>query len=108
MTVEPQPARDGVRFVRLTGEVDVVSSRLLHDQLSGAGSLVLDLSDVTFFDSSGARLVDQLAREHAVAGSGFLVVAPVGGRARRVLELLGYAGELVADDIESALAQLHG
>lgn len=108
MNIEPLPPREGVRILRLTGEVDVVSTAGPHPVLTARGPLVLDLTDVTFFDSSGVRLVDRLARDHAVQGHGVRVVAPAGGRARRVLEVLGYGPGLVADDLDAAVAQLRG
>lgn len=105
MTIEVLPSRDGVRVVRLTGEVDVVSTRVPYEELAPPGALVLDLSDVSFFDSSGVRLVDRVAREHQ---GRLRVVAPRGGRARRVLDLVGYGSELVAEDVEQAVAALRG
>ena len=56
--------------------------------------VVLDLSAVTFFDSSGVRLVDTLARECGARATPFRVVAPPGGPSRRVLELVGLADAL--------------
>lgn len=106
MSLEDLPSRDGVRVVRATGEVDVVSAASLEDALAPAGPLVLDLTQVSFFDSSGVRLVHRLAHAHAVHGSGFRVVAPRGGRSRRVLDLVGFGQELVADDVDAAVAQL--
>ena len=105
MTIEALPPRDGVRIVRLTGEIDIVSTRTPYEQLTAAGPLVLDLSDVSFFDSSGVRLVDRTARQH---DGRFRVVAPPGGRARLVLDLVGYGTALVADDLEQAVADLRG
>lgn len=105
MTIEVLPPQDGVRVVRLTGEVDVVSTRTPYEELGPPGPLVLDLSDVSFFDSSGVRLVDRTAR---ALGGALRVVAPRGGRARRVLDLVGYGSGLVADDLEQAVADLRG
>ena len=108
MTVEALPSQDGVRILRVTGELDVLSARPLHDEvmaLSGNEPLVLDLAAVTFLDSSGVHALNRLA--HAWAGRGGLrIVAPPGGRPRRVLELVAFGDGLVADDLEQALAQL--
>jgi anti-anti-sigma factor len=106
VSVEPRTRRHGVRVIRVTGEVDVVSARSMEDALAPDGPLVLDLADVTFFDSSGLRLVDRLARSHAQQGSGFRVVAPPGSRTRRVLDIVGLGTGLVADDVDAAVDQL--
>lgn len=103
MSLEAGPERHGVRVVRATGEVDVVSASALEEQLPAEGALVLDLSATTFFDSAGVRLVHRLARAHADRGHGFRVVAPPGGRARRVLDLVGFT-EVVSDDLDTAVA----
>jgi anti-sigma B factor antagonist len=100
----------GIRVLRGAGELDVtVVPDLLDDVaalVTGATGVVLDLTDVTFFDSSGVRLVDRLARTCAKGGAGFRVVAPAGGPARRVLEIVGMAGPLVDDDLPAAMASL--
>ena len=107
MTLEPLPPHHGVRVLRLSGEVDVLSAQRLHEQavvLLSDEPLVLDLTDVTFLDSSGVQLVDRLAR--ARAGGGFRVVAPPGGRPRRVLDIVGFGDGLIADNLDQALTQL--
>lgn len=102
------PRDDGVCVLRITGEFDAVSAQPLHDQVTalvGGEPLVLDLTRVTFFDSSGVRVVNRLARTHDER-AGFRVVAPPGGRARRVLDIVGFGTGVVTDDVEQALAQL--
>ena len=110
MTVEPLPHNEAVRVLRATGELDIsaVSPMLprLDALVAGARGVVLDLTEVTFFDSSGVRLVDQLARQCARTTAPFRVVAPPGGSSRRVLELVGLAAPLVSDDLPTALELL--
>ncbi len=94
MTFEALPDRDGgTTVLRATGDLDVAVVPALLPEVpalvSAAGSVVLDLSAVTFFDSSGVRLVDRLARECGARATPFRVVAPPGGPTRRVLELVG-------------------
>lgn len=106
--MEPLPLQEGVRVLRITGELDVLSAQPLNDQVTALGvnePLVLDLTDVTFLDSSGVRVLDRLARTHA-AHVGFCVVAPPGGRPRRVLDIVGIGHRLVVDDVDQALEQL--
>ncbi|MCW2776587.1 MAG: hypothetical protein JWN17_312, partial [Frankiales bacterium] len=76
--------------------------------VAGARGLVLDLSAVTFFDSSGVRLVDRLSREADRVGARYRVVAPSGSTARRVLELVGFASVFAEEDLPSALATVRG
>jgi anti-anti-sigma factor len=49
--------QDGVPVVAVTGEVDIATAPLLHaeltNQLAQSPVLVVDLREVTFFDSSG-------------------------------------------------------
>lgn len=110
--MNPVPADDdeGLRVVRLSGEIDVATAPGLAEEALGlcAGTpcLALDLTAVEFFDSAGVRLVDRLARECAHRGTGFRVVAPPGSRARRVLELVGMADQLVCDDLAAARVAL--
>lgn len=109
MTVTALPDDDdGVRVLRGEGDLDVVDAPPLLPQaaslVAGARGVVLDLSAVTFFDSSAVRLVDRLAREASRAGAVYRVVAPPGGAARRVLELVGMAAGLADDDLATALA----
>ncbi|MCW2714815.1 MAG: anti-sigma factor antagonist [Frankiales bacterium] len=108
MTVEPLPQQGRVRVLRATGELDVMTSRsvlpALPEMVEGAAGVVLDVSAVTFFDSSGLRLVDRLARACGGQGAQLRVVAPPGTMARRVLEIAGMVAHLVEDDLASAVA----
>ena len=108
MTFEALPDRDGgTTVLRATGDLDVAVVPALLPEVpalvSAAGSVVLDLSDVTFFDSSGVRLVDQLTRECGARATPFRVVAPPGGPTRRVLELVGMADAVASDDLATAI-----
>lgn len=110
MTLEALPPHDGVRVLRVTGELDVLSAQPLYDQVTALVDdepLVLDLTGVTFLDSSGVHVLDRLARAHC-ARSGFRVVAPPGGRPRRVLDIVGIGAGVIADSLDQALAQLRG
>jgi anti-anti-sigma factor len=89
-TVERQAAADAVRiFVR--GELDMETGPRLEEELRRAEAeapplLVLDLREVSFFDSTGLQLVldaDVRAREE---GRRF-VVLPGEGEPMRILEL---------------------
>jgi anti-sigma B factor antagonist len=112
MTLITLPDRgDGVRLLCASGELDVavVPAMLpdVPDLVAAARGVVLDLSDVTFFDSSGVRLLDRIAAECQRAAASFRVVAPPGSAPRRVLELVGLV-DLVADDLATAVGAVQG
>ncbi|HET9094310.1 MAG TPA: STAS domain-containing protein [Solirubrobacteraceae bacterium] len=83
--------------LRVWGELDMASVPPLQDRLLalvGAGRTVeLDLSGLTFMDSSGLNLLIAVARAAAENG-GALAVAAVSPEVRRVLDLSGVAERL--------------
>jgi anti-anti-sigma factor len=93
--------------VALTGELDLGSAGLLRDHLAALqedrpATLVLDLGDVTFMDSSGVALLLSLWRRCRRDGV-TLMIARLSPAVRRVLELCGVAGLLpIADDGDGA------
>jgi anti-sigma B factor antagonist len=101
-------AGDTPRVLRAAGELDVATVPRLLPQaaqlVAGASGVVLDLTQVTFLDSSGVRLVDQLGQECAHRNTPYRVVAPPASRARRVLEIVGFGPPIIADDLPSGLA----
>jgi anti-sigma B factor antagonist len=82
----------------ISGDLDVAGATAAHKRLLAlplrpGDQLVLDLSGVTFMDSTGVRLILQ-AREHALRhGAGF-AVARGPESVMRVLELVGLDGQL--------------
>ena len=98
---------NGVVVLRAGGELDVAVVPALLPELpalvSAAEAVVLDLTAVTFFDSSGVRLVDRLARECARSQAPFRVVAPPRTASRQVLDVVGLTDALASDDLAAAL-----
>ncbi len=80
---------DGRIFV-LIGELDISSGQGLPEQLQGPpGSVVvLDLSELTFIDSSGLGAIHK-ARRLAIKDGGNLVVCRPQENVLRVLQLTG-------------------
>jgi anti-sigma B factor antagonist len=80
LSVERERSENGV-LIRVAGEVDLYSSPELRKMIlksvpSGDGEMGIDLSGVTYIDSSGvATLVEGLrsAREN---GAGFVLMSP--------------------------------
>jgi anti-anti-sigma factor len=80
------------RGLRLTGELDLSTTETLLKAVeeplaSGEGDLLLDLSDLTFMDSSGLRVVIGLASR--LEGKGKLVLKSPGPMVLRLFELTG-------------------
>lgn len=83
--------------VSVTGEVDLATSgdlgRLVRAELPHA-PVLLDLSEVTFMDSTGVRMLDALLAECARQRWALRVGATMGPSVRQVLDLTGMLGVL--------------
>src|SRR4051812_30253166 len=96
-SVERQQSNGSVRII-LRGELDMETGPRAEEELRRVENdqpptIVLDLREVTFFDSTGLQLVldaDVRAREE---GRTF-VIAPGDGEPRRILELAEVADRL--------------
>jgi anti-anti-sigma factor len=81
---------DGARGFRLFGELDLESASQLEGAfagLQGSGPAHLDVSGLTFLDSSGLHTIAALAR--AQDGNGRLIVEGVSPSIRRLFEITG-------------------
>lgn len=91
---------EGGLVARLTGELDMSNAADFGEQIKaradGAARLVVDLSGLTYFDSSGVRMLDQLVGHFDAAGRELRIVAPEGGRARTVLRICAFREDLFA------------
>lgn len=80
------PTEDGK--VTLSGELDVLTVTLLNDALAsgnGAGHVTLDITDLTFIDSTGLHAIVAYARSREPDGTVTLTGAPQ--HIRRVFEI---------------------
>jgi anti-sigma B factor antagonist len=99
--------RDGAVVVRLAGELDLYNAHAVRDELLAAAArgparLVVDLSDVTFIDSTGLGVLIE-ARTRLANRRGFLLAAP-GLETRRALEISGLDRHFaVHDSLDDAL-----
>jgi anti-sigma B factor antagonist len=90
---------DGQWLVELAGEHDLSTAPRLREELeravAGGGSVVVDLAEVTFVDSS---VIGVLVNAHLGAGDDVgrrvIVVVPAHATPRRLLDLVG-AGEVL-------------
>ena len=100
--------RDGVVVARLGGELDIaeagdVGERILDAVTVATRGVIVDLSGLTFMDSSGVSMLFSLARRVASRRQELRVVAPSDGPVARVLELVGFdRAAPVHEDIASA------
>jgi anti-sigma B factor antagonist len=89
---------DSARLVRLTGEFDLAGVDGFESELEGEpgpqeGTLVLDLSGLTFIDSSGLRAVVMVDHRVRTEGKRCLIVRGP-ERVERVLDLTGVSERL--------------
>lgn len=89
VTTEPV---EGACLIRAAGEVDMSSVGALRLELDAArregDAVLLDLSDVTFLDSTGLQLLVEASRESATTDWAFFIVRP-SGPVLRLIELSG-------------------
>jgi len=100
--VEVGDARDGTVGIAVRGELDMSAAPDLAEAIAGArtgaDTLVLDLSRVTFLDSSAIGALVAAGRDVLEAG-GRLQIGPRSEIVSRVLEITGLAGQSDAFDV---------
>jgi anti-anti-sigma factor len=98
ITVEPL---EDARLIRAAGEIDLSSVAALRRELDAARAeavtVLLDLSGVTFIDSSGLHLLLHASHSSAVSDWDFFVVRP-SESVLRLTELSGTADLLTVVD----------
>ena len=82
-----------------TGELDITASQALAPELDrvaaqDGGALLIDLSDVSFVDSTGLGAIVQAHRRLSSQGRDMAVVAPQGSAAAVLLNLSGLGRRL--------------
>jgi anti-sigma B factor antagonist len=89
LRVTVQPLEDA-RVIRAAGELDMSSVPALEHELDAARAeavtALLDLSEVTFIDSSGLHLLLDASRKAGSNGGSFFIVRP-SPAVRRLIEL---------------------
>jgi anti-anti-sigma factor len=93
---------DGHARVRFVGELDMAEVQRAETEVievldRTAGELTLDLSDLTFCDSSGVRLLYKLHTETEERGRNMVLQHPT-PLVCRVLELMGVIDRLTIED----------
>ena len=97
LSVRDVGSADRHRLV-LEGELDIASAPILEEAITGLcendiSSIVLDLTQLTFMDSTGLRAI--LAADKLCNGNGHaLSLAGANGAVQRLFELTGVSGAL--------------
>jgi len=87
---------DGVRWMRVAGEIDIAGRSVLAEALraaiagTGVAEVVIDLSELRFIDAGGVRVLFDAARLARAGGVG-LRVRGLTGIVETVLHLTGAA-----------------
>jgi anti-sigma B factor antagonist len=98
--VTAEPLDDAI-IVRATGEIDMSTIDVLRRELdtarAEAATALIDLSGVTFMDSTGLHLLLEASHSSVVSDRGFFVVRP--SRAvQRLIDVSGTADRIMVVD----------
>lgn len=114
--VQREVLDDGIRAFSVRGELDMNTApeleRSLEDALSEAGaSIMLDLSDCEFIDSTGIALIVRAWQRlnNADGTGGRLVLCCNNHQVRRLLKITGVESSIsMHEQRDAALAELRG
>ncbi len=99
-------------IVRLSGELDIGNAASIGAEIRRAVenrtfALAVDLTEVSYVDSAGVRLLFDLAGELRARRQELVVVAEPGSAVTRVLAIVAFDRvAVVADDLDAALEQV--
>ena len=112
ISIDIQTTSD-VPVVRLGGELDIDQAVRVREHLdkvidAGTVRLVIDLSDVSYIDSTGLGMLVAVHKRLA-AEQGFYVLTVPRASQRKVFEITGLSTVLViVDSLEDALTHING
>jgi anti-anti-sigma factor len=91
----------------LMGEIDLANAKPIGSLVAGAipndaTGLVLDLSAVTYLDSSGVHLIFDLAQRLGDRQQRLVLALPPGSRIRRVLDLVNLDAVVTVEETAEA------
>jgi len=101
LTVNVTTLYPGLVIIEACGEVDTATSPMLHKELTAVAqstpdTLVVDLTNIDFFGSSGIKTLMQLHRQCIATGIRLRMVAPK--PVHRSLELVGLGSTFILFD----------
>lgn len=85
---------EGLRLVRVSGELDTFAARGFREKLSHPRSsdrFVVDLAGLTFVDSAGLHALFSISRMAREVGARLVFVVPADSPVRKVVELVRLA-----------------
>jgi anti-anti-sigma factor len=105
--------RNDVLLAHLRGEIDIASAEHLQDEIlsetrfADESGLVVDLSEVSFLDSSGVRLLFTVHRAMIEQGRPMALVVPRGTTVASVLSIVEMASVVwTSPTIDGAIEKL--
>jgi anti-anti-sigma factor len=91
MVVEKVQVRTGNPVISFAGEIDMATADAMHKALEpwtrAGGPVTVDLSEVTFMDSSGIHAL--LKAASALCDRGCIIIHGAHGAVKKVLDLVG-------------------
>jgi anti-sigma B factor antagonist len=98
---------DGIAHLRLAGEVDLASAQAVRQVVGealdeGVREVVIDLTPVTFLDSTGLSVLLHAARDASRRGAAVRSLSAPGAEARLVIELAGVSSLLGLEEPDHA------
>ena len=116
--VESEELEGGIRVFTVRGELDMNTAPELEQKLESAlagsaSSIVLDLCECEFIDSTGIALIvrawQRLDRSAGGEGEGRVVLCSHNHQVRRLLQITGVENSIsMHEQRDSALAELRG
>jgi anti-sigma B factor antagonist len=116
--VQGEELEGGIRAFTVRGELDMSTAPELDRQLEAAlshpdASIMLDLSECEFIDSTGIALIvrawQRLDRDAGGEGQGRLVLCCINHQVRRLLKITGVESSIsMHQKRDAALAELRG
>ncbi len=102
---------DATPVVRLRGDIDMSNINTIEatiaDRTSNAEALVVDLTDVTYLDSAGVRLLYHLDTRLRGRNRTMFIVVPPDAPASRTIEASGAVGSLrIVKSLPEAVAAI--
>lgn len=115
--VESEELEDGIRTFTVRGELDMSTAPELEQKLDDAlsdstASIMLDLSECEFIDSTGIALIVRAWQRldgRGNGGGGRLVLCCINHQVRRLLKITGVESSIsMHEERSAALAELRG
>jgi anti-anti-sigma factor len=109
--IDVSSAEGGVKLIALRGELDFDDAprlgRVLGElRAEGEQKLVIDISELTFIDSSGISVLVKAAKAAAAEDAAFVVAAPT-PNVQRVFDIVNLSELVVVEPgLESALGRV--